>query len=62
MRSSSRLNDSRMALKWRQLDTIWSIGASARPISTLLAIMAPAVISPLMTRSAPAPSAKDCWV
>jgi hypothetical protein len=44
------------------VDTSWSIGASARVVSTLDAIMAPAEISPLITSSAPAPSASDCWL
>jgi len=51
----------RALMKLRQVLTIWSIGARARDISTLAAIMPPAVSSPSITSSAPAASASDCW-
>ena len=45
-----------------QVDTIKSMGANARVMRTLAAIMAPGDNSPRMTSKAPPPRAKDCCV
>ena len=44
----------------RQVPTIMSIGASARDIRTLEAIMPPGESWPSITSKAPAPKASDC--
>ena len=46
--------------KLGKVDTSKSIGAKARVISTLAAIMAPGLISPTTTNHAPAPKLSDC--
>ena len=51
-----------MPANWRQLLTIMSIGARARVIRMLDAIIAPGDIWPSIASSAPAPSASDCWL
>ena len=60
--ASSRSNAARAPTKPRHVPTSMSIGASARDISTLAAIMPPGDNWPSITSSAPAPRASDCCV
>ena len=61
-RALKRLKASVALIEMRQVATSKSIGASARDMRTLDAIIAPGLSSPSITNIAPAPSASDCWV
>ena len=61
-KSRSLINASRALRNPPHVPTIKSIGAKARVMSTLAAIMAPGEISPWITNNAPPPKANDCCV